>query len=361
MSNPTESEPERKLRKGEPCPLIENGKMCGEPVFSSGWCSKHYSTWYRYGDPQHPVKRRQKQGDKCTAPEGCDKKPQRHQLCVGHARLQELYGETTDPRERRFWAKVDRSGGLDACWPWLGWCQDNGYGQYGSKGKGSNLAHRIAYEYLIGPIPDGKMLDHLCHTRDPECPGGDSDPHRKCCNPRHADPTSARENIARGRGGDSWGYEPDLVPVKYEQLTLPICAGCGRSDKPIYKSRVCRPCYRKRMKDPTRKRRSQLTVEERFREKIDKNGPPPYERLDLGPCWLWTAGINKGTGYGSFARRHGEGIDAHRFSYELAHGSIPERHDVHHMCLRRACVNPAHLEAVTRSVNLAERMNRRSR
>ena len=48
--------------------------------------------------------------------------------------------------------------------------------------------------------------------------------------------------------------------------------------------------------------------------------------------------INPKTGYGQFARRHGEGIDAHRFSYELAHGAIPAGYDVHHTCHVRACV-----------------------
>lgn len=360
MDSVTEDGAECKFRKGDPCPLVENGKVCGKPIaiLDRGWCSMHYGTWYRHGDPLFPVMRRGKQGDKCLAPEGCDNPPKGNNLCEKHRRLQNKYGETTDPRERRFWAHVNKGGGPDACWPWTGGLQDGGYGQFGTKGE--RLAHRIAYGYLVGPIPDGLVLDHLCHTNDPDCPGGECE-HRRCCNPQHHEPVTRGENIARGRGGDSWGYVPDPVPVKYEQLALPICIRCGRSDKPIYKSKRCRPCYRKRHEDPTFKVPPKLTAEERFWEKVDKNGPPPYEHPELGQCWLWTAGINKGTGYGSFARRHGEGIDAHRFSYELARGSIPEKHDVHHVCLRRACVNPAHLEAVTRSVNLAERMNRRSR
>lgn len=360
MDSVTESEPERKFRKGDPCPLVENGKICGKPIFvlDRGWCEMHYGTWYRHGDPLFPVRRRQKQGEKCTAPEGCDNPPKGNNLCEKHRRLQAKYGETTDPRERKFWAQVDKSGGPDACWPWTGWLQDGGYGQFGTKGE--RLAHRVAYGYLVGPPPPGRDLDHLCHTNDPDCPGGEC-AHRRCCNPAHLEPTTRRENIARGRGGDSWGYVPDQVPVKHEQLALPICAKCGRGDKPIHRRDLCRPCYKKWLKDPRVKRPRARTVEERFWEKVDKNGPPPYERLDLGPCWIWTAGINRGTGYGSFCRRHGEGIDAHRFSYELAHGSIPEKHDVHHLCLRRACVNPSHLEAVTRSRNLAERKNRRSR
>jgi hypothetical protein len=167
-----------------------------------------------------------------------------------------------------------------------------------------------------------------------------------------------RENVARGRGGDSWGYVPDPVPVRHEQLALAFCP-CG-SPKPVYKSGKCRPCYRKWLKDPSVRRPSRRTPEDRFWEKVSKRGPLPVERPGLGPCWMWTASLNKTTGYGQFFPVHGRPMDAHRFSYLLAHGSIPARHDVHHLCLRRACVNPSHLEAVTRSRNLAGRMNRRS-
>jgi HNH endonuclease len=360
MDSVTEGEPERKLRKGDPCPLIEDGKACGKPVFVEihGWCSMHYARFRNYGDPLHKVRRYVRQGEKCIAPEGCDNKPEKDNLCHKHARLQGLYGETTNPRERMFWAQVDQSGGPDACWPWTGYVHPNGYGQFGAHTPGTKLPHRIAYEYLVGPIPEGKMLDHLCHTNDPDCPGGNSDPHRRCCNPGHLEPVEPRINIARGRGGDSWGYVPEPVPVK-PKLKPQFCVQCGRKDKPVYKSGVCRPCYRKRMKDPDRDRPAQLTAEERFWSKVNKDGPVPEHRPELGPCWIWTASINKGTGYGQFFPKRGEGMDAHRYSYLLAHGSIPEKHDVHHMCLVRKCCRPGHLAATTRSQNLAERMNRR--
>jgi len=260
--------------------------------------------------------------------------------------------------ERRFWDKVDKRG-PDECWPWLGYVAPNGYGQYGGNVPGrTRLPHRIAYQFLVGPIGDDLMLDHLCHTRDPGCSAVNACPHRRCCNPAHAEPVPARENIARGGGGDSWGFTPDPIMARTVQLTLPFCR-CG-SPKPIYKRGMCRPCYRKWLKDPSVRRPSQRTREERFWEKVSKRGPVPAHRPDLGRCWVWTAGINGGTGYGMFGIRHGKMMDAHRFSYLLAHGSIPEKHDVHHVCLVRRCVRPAHLVATTRSQNLAERMNRRS-
>lgn len=343
-------------RKGDPCPLVEDGKVCGKPVTNRGWCSMHYARWQTHGDPLHSVRRYVRQGGKCGH-ETCPRKPDRLGYCNKHAKLFVKYGETTDPRERRFWVQVDKRG-PDECWPWLGGCQKNGYGQYGTKGE--RLVHRIAYEYLVGPIPEGLVLDHLCHTADPQCADNDKCPHRKCANPNHLEPVTRRENIRRGRGGDSWGYVPEPIPVRPVQLALPVCADCGTADKPIYKSGRCRPCYRRWLKDPNVERPSQRTPEQRFWLKVNKRGPVPARNPELGRCWLWTANINPKTGYGAFARRHGEGIDAHRFSYELAHGAIPEKHDVHHKCHVRHCVNPDHLEAVTRAENMRMRKYRRA-
>ena len=73
-----------------------------------------------------------------------------------------------DTRAAQFWAKVDRSGGPDACWPWLGRLY-GGYGSFGGVG-----AHRVAYELLRGAIPEGRHVDHRCHTDDPTCQGGPS-------------------------------------------------------------------------------------------------------------------------------------------------------------------------------------------
>ena len=84
----------------------------------------------------------------------------------------------------RFWAKVNKQEG--GCWTWLAGRTTGGYGEFHAFGRHVS-AHRFAYAELIGSVPDGLHLDHLC--RNP-----------LCVNPDHLEPVPAKENVLRGAG-----------------------------------------------------------------------------------------------------------------------------------------------------------------
>ncbi len=79
-----------------------------------------------------------------------------------------------------FWARVDSSGGPDACWPWTGAVGSAGYGSVKVDGR-TKGAHRVAYELARGAIPRTLVLMHTCDVR-------------LCCNPAHLEPGTTQQN-----------------------------------------------------------------------------------------------------------------------------------------------------------------------
>ena len=90
-----------------------------------------------------------------------------------------------------------------------------------------------------------------------------------------------------------------------------------------------------------------LPMPERYWAKVDKDGPIPDQRPDLGKCWLWMGAIQR-LGYGSFYLKGTTTILAHHFIV----GKPMEGLEWDHLCRIRRCVNPSHLELVTRQVNV---------
>lgn len=91
-------------------------------------------------------------------------------------------GNLTDEIIARFWAKVDKSGGPDECWPWTGARFIYGYGHFGLVGRKSARANRVAYAITTGTDPGDFCVCHRC----------DNPP---CCNPSHLFLGTMKENM----------------------------------------------------------------------------------------------------------------------------------------------------------------------
>lgn len=183
---------------------------CDQAAYVRGWCSAHYHRWQRYGDP--------------------------------------LGGGPPLPRlspTKRFWSRVDQSGPIPLyrpdpgpCWIWTGRLFYDGYGQLPAAGKRVR-AHRFSYELLVGPIPAGLVIDHLCRVH-------------ACVNPAHLEPVTARENVLRGTSASAMHSAKTHCkrghPLSGDNLLI-------LATRP---ERVCRVCHN------LRRRKAYLVRKERF-------------------------------------------------------------------------------------------------
>jgi len=163
---------------------------------------------------------------------GCTKTANRqaHTLCEAHYYRQRRYGnvltnlrpELGMTEAERFWAKVQKSEG---CWLWTA-RKNNGYGSFSLTDSNATVfAHRWAYQSIVGPVPEGTELDHLCRTR-------------ACVRPDHLEPVAHRENVLRGEGLAAKQARKTHCPKGHEYTSENTRRYAGR--------RYCRQCGRER-------------------------------------------------------------------------------------------------------------------
>lgn len=90
----------------------------------------------------------------------------------------------SETHQRRFLGNITVG---DGCWEWQGARTGVGYGALNVGGKAKS-AHRLAYEWFVGPIPEGLLIDHLCRVRH-------------CVRPDHLEAVTFDENVRRGLAG----------------------------------------------------------------------------------------------------------------------------------------------------------------
>lgn len=155
---------------------------CNRPIQANGYCSTHY--WRsRHGvDLDAPIGSLYATGRQTCIADDCDELRVSDGLCsLHHSRHRAgipldkpKHVHRAEVRLQRLWRNMEVDGA--GCWLYTGKLNAEGYC--------NNNRHRIVYELVNGPIPEGLELDHLCNVRH-------------CCNPDHLEPVTQAVNAAR--------------------------------------------------------------------------------------------------------------------------------------------------------------------
>jgi len=213
-------------------------------------------------------------------------------------------GKALNPEER-IWKKIDIR---DGCWNYQGAISSNGYGAFWFSGQ-NRKPHRILWEIIIGPIPLGLELDHLCTNQI-------------CCRLDHLEPVTNKENNFRRRQKKcKRGHEYSIMANGKQR-----CYACKREKT-------------KKLSEERLRVNPKPTDEERLQSYINKNSGIFYNNQE---CWIW--------GIRSVCLNYNKKlVDPWKMLYEREYGiNIPRLYSVQPICGSR-CVLPAHQEVLDKS------------
>jgi hypothetical protein len=192
----------------------------------------------------------------------------RQQYCTQHCATRSPRPHGRKPDAERFWPKVEKNGPIPAhrpdlgpCWLWMA-STTKGYGLFSMGGKlnrASTGAHIWSYTQLVGPVPEGLHLDHLCRVT-------------RCVNPAHLEPVTCRENLMRGVGFTA-GYAKQTHCVNghpFDEKNTRV--------HPTKGWRECRKCdteYNKRRRPAINQRRRELLARKKAQAALRQSPDPP--------------------------------------------------------------------------------------
>ncbi|MEU6543900.1 HNH endonuclease signature motif containing protein [Streptomyces sp. NPDC046859] len=171
--------------------------------------------------------------------EGCNKPAKHRGYCEAcYSRLRKSGELPLLPKptlEQKIFSRITEA--KSGCWLWTGTRVGTGYGQLDIAGR-KRPAHRVVYEFLIGEIPGGLDLDHLCRVRH-------------CVNPWHLEPVTRQVNIIRG----------DKPGINAGKTHCPHGHEYTDENTIVYKgSRFCRACKRERQREYQQKKREAVNA-----------------------------------------------------------------------------------------------------
>jgi hypothetical protein len=137
-----------------------------------------------------------------------------------------------DPDEVRAFTRIRRA--PRGCWEWIGYVDGSGYGRFRGRHRQWESAHRWFFEFLVGPVPDGMELDHLCRNR-------------RCVNPRHLEPVTHRVNVLRGVSVPAVNATKSACPAGHRYTATNTYTYRGM--------RYCKACRHARLREGRRAQR----------------------------------------------------------------------------------------------------------